>query len=638
MTPTPSPAATPSRIAGPGADVVDGRGGDDAGEARRSTPIERSRPPAMRTSVPPTAMIHDRRPLVEDVEQVARREEDGTGEDERRRRARRRRARCRSRAARRLFSRRKSTRAPLRSGLACSSRALRPRAPAPSRTHALMTASSVIVSPSNSRDDRSVAHDEDAMGEAEHLLELGGDEQHRHARPRRATDELVDRALGADVDAARRLVGDEQARATEEPLREQHLLLVAARERATPARPRRRPHVDAPDQRRLASLARAREHDPVPSRRAEVRQGHVLVDRPAHQKALGLARLGQERDARGDRLRGERDPYAPPIELDRPASWADRRRRSRGRPRCGRCRRGPASPTISPARRSRETSAQDGFAREALDARDDRGVGGRRRLRSGRPMSHRAPEHRGDDEAACLAGRRGPSPRAGRPAGRSRRRRREHLLEEVRDVDDRGAPRRAGPGRSRAAGAPRRVVSAAVGSSMTISLRLAGERAQDLDLLLVGGAERARPALRREVEPAPARRARRSGAARRRRSTIAGARGSMPRKTFSTTLRVGTSADLLGDDRDAVRRARPRRRESERPRPSTQQLAVVRLDARRRGSSPGSTCRRRSRRRARGPCPRSIETETSCERLDAAEALAEVSRLDVGTSFTRLGD
>ena len=46
-------------------------------------------------------------------------------------------------------------------------------------------------------------------------------------------DQLVDRALRADVDSPRRLVGDEDARAAKQPLREQHLLLVSARERVT---------------------------------------------------------------------------------------------------------------------------------------------------------------------------------------------------------------------------------------------------------------------------------------------------------------------------------------------------------------------------------------------------------------------
>ena len=62
------------------------------------------------------------------------------------------------------------------------------------------------------------------------------------ARP--SLDEVVDQAvdldLGADVDAAGRLVEDEDARLRLEPFREHDLLLVAAGERAGLRRDRRR--------------------------------------------------------------------------------------------------------------------------------------------------------------------------------------------------------------------------------------------------------------------------------------------------------------------------------------------------------------------------------------------------------------
>ena len=89
-------------------------------------------------------------------------------------------------------------------------------------------------------------------------------------------------------------------------------------------------------------------------------------------------------------------------------------------------------------------------------------------------------------------------------------------------------------------GAPSSAVSAAVGSSMTISSASARQRAQDLDLLLVGDAERADRASARELEAgarvelveAPAQLApvdHPSGSPHR------------PRKTLSSTLRAGTS-------------------------------------------------------------------------------------------------
>ena len=47
---------------------------------------------------------------------------------------------------------------------------------------------------------------------------------------RELVDQPVDLGLGADVDAARRLVQDEQHRLPRQPTREHHLLLVAARQ------------------------------------------------------------------------------------------------------------------------------------------------------------------------------------------------------------------------------------------------------------------------------------------------------------------------------------------------------------------------------------------------------------------------
>ena len=52
----------------------------------------------------------------------------------------------------------------------------------------------------------------------------------RHAVLGEVGDELLDLGLGADVDAARRLVEDQQPRCGGQPAREQHLLLVAAGE------------------------------------------------------------------------------------------------------------------------------------------------------------------------------------------------------------------------------------------------------------------------------------------------------------------------------------------------------------------------------------------------------------------------
>ena len=58
------------------------------------------------------------------------------------------------------------------------------------------------------------AHHDDAMREPEHLAELAGDQQHAEPVGGEPVDQLVDRALGPDVDAARRLVGEQQPSAS----------------------------------------------------------------------------------------------------------------------------------------------------------------------------------------------------------------------------------------------------------------------------------------------------------------------------------------------------------------------------------------------------------------------------------------
>ena len=65
-----------------------------------------------------------------------------------------------------------------------------------------------------------------------HFLEFGGNHQHAEPLVGELLDEALDLGLRADVDAARRFVEDQQFRVHREPARQQHLLLIAARELA----------------------------------------------------------------------------------------------------------------------------------------------------------------------------------------------------------------------------------------------------------------------------------------------------------------------------------------------------------------------------------------------------------------------
>ena len=179
----------------------------------------------------------------------------------------------------------------------------------------------------------------------EDLLDLVRDEQDRHAVGGQANEHVVDVALRADVDPARRLVGDEDARVDEQGPGEQQLLLVAARQR------RRR----APRAATTRSRARARRgpaHAPrrgartQPLEAPQAGQADVLPDRTPQDQPVVLARLRDQRDARAIEAAG-RPAGRVPATLDRAGRRRARRRRSPGP--APSARRRPARP----ARRSR---------------------------------------------------------------------------------------------------------------------------------------------------------------------------------------------------------------------------------------------------------------------------------------------
>ena len=91
---------------------------------------------------------------------------------------------------------------------------------------------SVVRSPSSSSHDAAGSHHQDAVRQAYQFSHLGRDQEDRHAVGGKALDEAVDLGLGADVDAAGRLVQDQDLRLAGDPAGEDNLLLVAARQLA----------------------------------------------------------------------------------------------------------------------------------------------------------------------------------------------------------------------------------------------------------------------------------------------------------------------------------------------------------------------------------------------------------------------
>src|SRR5271170_4568709 len=78
--------------------------------------------------------------------------------------------------------------------------------------------------------DRAIAHDDHAVAEADRLLQGVGGQDDREALGGDGADELVDFLLGADVEAARRVIEDENPGLGLEPFRQHDFLLIATGE------------------------------------------------------------------------------------------------------------------------------------------------------------------------------------------------------------------------------------------------------------------------------------------------------------------------------------------------------------------------------------------------------------------------
>ena len=88
---------------------------------------------------------------------------------------------------------------------------------------------------------RPARHHGDPVADPEQLGEIRADDQDRLALRGQLAEQAIDLGLGADVDAAGRLVEQQDVGLLVQQPRQGHLLLVAAREAATPAGPGRSP-------------------------------------------------------------------------------------------------------------------------------------------------------------------------------------------------------------------------------------------------------------------------------------------------------------------------------------------------------------------------------------------------------------
>ena len=364
---------------------------------------------------------------------------------------------------------------------------LRPR---PCPVAARMIACSSASARVNSRATLPSKQHDDAVGHAEHLRQLGRDHQHGDAAPGELGEQAVHLGLRADVDAARRLVDDEQRRVAREPLRQHDLLLVAARER--PGRVRQlavlQLQPESPSPRRIA--ARLRAGSSLPAANAVERgERDVALDREVHHQALLAAVLGDERDAGGHRRR-RRSRRQRLARRSRPTRRpSGRSRRSRARPPSGRRRRARRARRSRPLRTSKETSVK-------TPSRVSRSTFSTTGARLGREPSGTARPCRGRPSPGSPTASSAPRPasvRTWRPSRITVTRWQSAKISssrwETKSTASPCARRVSTMPNSRSTSV---LVSAAVGSSITITPRVRRQRLRDLDELLVGDREAAR--------------------------------------------------------------------------------------------------------------------------------------------------
>ena len=143
-------------------------------------------------------------------------------------------------------------------------------------------------------------HHEDAVAERQQLGQLGGDEEDGAALRGELADHVVELGLDADVDAARRLVEDEDRRVGEQPAGEDRLLLVAAGELADRLAHRGEADAELLGRVRGERLLERAADEAARRDLAGDRGGDVLLDREGAEDAGDGAVLGHEGEAEGD--------------------------------------------------------------------------------------------------------------------------------------------------------------------------------------------------------------------------------------------------------------------------------------------------------------------------------------------------
>src|ERR1700680_583243 len=288
----------------------------------------------------------------------------------------------------------------------------------------------------------SLAHHQHPIGQQQKLRHLRSDHDNAEPLPGQFEDQLVDFLLGADIDAARRLVEQQDTRVGGEPFADDDLLLIAARKRRDQLIDARASHREPPDD-IVGQCGFARKGAQAkPRHGADRGQGDIVADRFRKMEATLLTVFRHERDAQAIGVGRRFDVDDAALDRNRAAAPAARDTEDRFQDfgAAGTEQTADAEDFALPqleadaVQRPPPSAASERIERQVIDTQDNRPTF---RSRAAMVGGHLAADHRGDDRSTRQFADRGrhdaPAVAQHRPPiGEV-----ENLFDAVRGVDDR---------------------------------------------------------------------------------------------------------------------------------------------------------------------------------------------------------
>ena len=163
--------------------------------------------------------------------------------------------------------------------------------------------------------DLTVAHHDDAVGDAQHLRQLAGYEHHGDALLLELVHQVVDLHLGRHIDASRGLVKEDHPRVACQPLGHDHLLLVAAGQVGRVHIQRRGFDLQIPDRAVAHGVFLAvADHAQAVAQKVQVGKRNIVADAQLGAQAILLAVLRGQHHALTDRIHGAVNGNFPAIQ------------------------------------------------------------------------------------------------------------------------------------------------------------------------------------------------------------------------------------------------------------------------------------------------------------------------------------